>query len=202
MSDLNLSSILSKDQESILSVYYLYTSKHKYTYLQYTAACALMYFLTQKNIFNYDLDETLVYDYKEERRYIWESKDFMEDINILRDKDYLIRARSRSKTYRDVNAHQCSSKGINYIDKKIKESKDFKTKFEEIEKVLSCSKGHLFEVHLKDNGPKLVCEQNAKECIRFEEIKGFLKDLSFNNISLHARDLSISKYKPFFLSKT
>jgi len=200
MTESSLSSNLSKDQESILIVYYLYTSKSKNIYLQYTAGCILMYFLTQKEIFNYDLEETLVYDYKEERRYIWEAKDFMEDINILRDKNYLIRARSKSQTSLDVNSHQCSSGGINYINQKIEESPDFKIRFTEIKKILSCNNGHLYEIHLNDNNPKLRCEYDVKKCVSFEEVKGFLKDLSFAKIN--SQDKLVTEYKPFFLSRT
>jgi hypothetical protein len=70
MSDLSLSSILSKDQELILASCYLHISKSKSTYLQYIEARTLMYLLLQKKFLNYDPDETPVYDNKEGKRYI------------------------------------------------------------------------------------------------------------------------------------
>ena len=118
---------LDQDQKNILIVYSLYSNQKLRTYLQYTAACALFFYLTKKEFFKYNLNELLVYDYKEARKYIWESKKFMQDINIVRDYDLLIRARSRSRTSRDVNAHQCSTKGFEYIDLHLKNTKQHDT---------------------------------------------------------------------------
>ena len=70
MSELSLSSFLSKDHKLILKFCYLYTEKSKYSYLQYTAAGALICFPAQKIIFNNTPDLTLVYYCKKERRYL------------------------------------------------------------------------------------------------------------------------------------
>jgi len=193
---------LSKDQELILLTYYIFTNKSEFTYLQYTAACALIFFLTQKEYFEYNKDEILVYDYKEERRYIWEAKAFMEDINLLRDKDCLIRARSRSETYRDVNAHKCSSKGLKYIQGKIKDSREFANLHGEIKQVFSCKQGHPYDIRLEKKGPQLVCEKNAKEFICFQEIEGFLKHISFRLDGAEtAKKSKKIQYTHFFLSE-
>lgn len=191
---------LDQDQEYILAVYSFYTDEAEHTFLQYTAACAVFYYLTKEGFFEYNLDELLVYDYKESRRYIWEAKKFMADINILRDHGYLIRVRSRSKTYRDVNAHQCSVAGHAYIKNRQKNDSGFSKKTGEIKKALSCSKGHLFEVHLEDAGPQLVCERNIKECVRVVPIEGFLKDLTVDEKSITpGTESKYKQYEPFFI---
>ncbi len=158
-----------QDQRRVLYVYSLYTDESKNTYLQYTAACALIYHLSQKGFFDYNLNELLVYDYKEERRYIWESKKFMTDINILRDQQLLLRARSRSKTSHDVNAHQCSIPGHQYIQNLIESCPECKEAFALIKKELTCETGVLKTIKLTSYGPLLVCRTST------ELIKGFLK---------------------------
>jgi hypothetical protein len=195
---------LDEDQELILAVYSFYSNEAEHTYLQYTAACALIYFLTNREkdkMFNYELNELLVYDYKDSRRYIWEAKKFMNDINVLRDHKFLIRARSRSKTYRDVNAHQCSNEGHKFLKKLQNESVDFKRKVEKTRDLLSCCKGHLYEVVLEKEGPELVCRENAKECIRLERIEGFLKDLCFDEDVTKKNDQGCVNllYEPYFI---
>ncbi|MBN2653444.1 MAG: hypothetical protein JXR63_13780 [Spirochaetales bacterium] len=158
---------LTKNQEQVLFVYSLYTSEESHKYLQYTAALAIFYKLMVDGFFKDYNDEILLYDYKEYRRFLWEDKTFMNDINILRAHKFLKRARVRTATYRDINAHQITSGGENFI-KKIRNNQDF----ENIEKSLRCKLcGLLMEIELNDNMPRLMCK-----CKISEEIKGFLKD--------------------------
>ncbi|MCK5764813.1 MAG: hypothetical protein KAH26_02465 [Bacteroidales bacterium] len=192
---------LDRDQELILAVYSFYTKESDHSYLQYTAACAIFYYLTQKGYFDYNLNELLVYDYKESRRYIWEAKKFMKDINVLRDHDYLIRARSRSKTYRDINAHQCSGAGHVHIEEKRKSSKDFNELCEEVRQVLSTDRGELYDVRLKDNGPVLANKRGGEKYVSYAPIKGFLKDLcpAEKDDKDAGDDCVGEKYEPFFI---
>lgn len=190
---------LDRDQESILAVYSFYTHESNHSYLQYTAACALFYYLTQKEFFNYNLDELLVYDYKESRRYIWEAKKFMADINILRDHNLLIRARSRSKTYRDVNAHQCSEQGHEYIRKLSETSNDFAVLLQKLRAILSTDREELYDVRLHDNGPLLVNERGREQYVSFSPIKGFLKDLCPAANEKKDKQCVEVNYKPFFI---
>jgi hypothetical protein len=193
--------VLDRDQELILAVYSMYTHESNHTYLQYTAACALFYYLTQKQFFDYDLDELLVYDYGEQRRYIWEAKKFMSDINILRDEDLLIRARSRSKTYRDINAHQCSDKGHEYIAEKRQSSQEISQLYEQLRKTLSNPQGEMYDVRLKDAGPMLVHERGGEHYVSRIPIQGFLKDLcpSVSSDDKGKENCIDESYEPFFI---
>ncbi|MCD4724764.1 MAG: hypothetical protein K8R63_07960 [Bacteroidales bacterium] len=192
---------LDPDQELILAVYSFYTQESNHSYLQYTAACAIFYYLTQKNYFDYKLNELLVYDYKESRRYIWEAKKFMKDINVLRDHDYLIRARSRSKTYRDVNAHQCSKAGHKHIEEKRKSSKKFDELLGKVRQILSTDRGEMYDVHLKDNGPVLVNKRRGESYVSYVPIQGFLKDLcpAKQDDKDAGDDCVEEEYEPFFI---
>jgi hypothetical protein len=71
---------LDKDQQYILAVYSFYTHENECAYLQDAAACAIFYYLTKEGFFHYNLNELLVYDYKNYRCYIWEAKKFMADM--------------------------------------------------------------------------------------------------------------------------
>lgn len=190
---------LDRDQESILAVYSFYTHESNHSYLQYTAACALFFYLTQKGFFKYNLDELLVYDYKESRRYIWEAKKFMADINILRDHNLLIRARSRTKTYRDVNAHQCSDLGHEYIQKLGETSKDFADLQQKLKATLSTDRGELYDIRLDDKGPILVNEREGGQYVSFSPIQGFLKDLCPADPKVKGGECLEENYKPFFI---
>ncbi len=177
------SNILDTDQKKILIVYSLYTNQTKHSYLQYTAACAVIFYLNKKGIFTYNPNELLVYDYGNSRKYIWEAKKFMNDINVLRDQDLLIRARSKSKTSRDVNAHQCSTKGQAYV----KNNLFSKPYFALIKDALSCGNDGLYAIQLEKTSPMLINKFNSKKNI---EIDGFLRNLQ--------KTESIN-YKPFHL---
>jgi len=191
---------MNKNRDLILAVYSLYTNEANHSYLQYTAACAIFYHLTTKEVFEYNLNELLVYDYKESRRYIWEAKEFMKDINVVRDHNYLIRARSKSKTYRDVNAHQCSTVGHQYIEDKRKNDHSFNEQIIKIKNILSTDDGELYDVRLNDSGPLLVNERGGVDYVRYAPIKGFLKDLCVENKQEpEAEDCVGRKYEPFFI---
>ena len=183
---------LDQDQKLVLAVYDLYSNQQEHTYLQYTAICALIFHLIQKGVFTYPDDELLVYDYKEQRRYIWEAKKFMADINILRDHGYLLRARSRSKTSRDVNAHQCTTAGHEFLKKERgKSDADFNAKHKLMLNELTCPNGKPKQLFLADHGPELRCGTAR------ETIKGFLKD--FDPTQASEPNSSQPNYTPFFL---
>ncbi len=181
---------LDEDQKYILMVYSLYTDEANLTYLQYTAACALIYYLSKEGFFKYNLEELLVYDYLENRLYIWESKKFMTDINVLRDQGFLIRARCKSKNTRDVNAHQCSGKGREYLNFLLKNSNDSQEILNKIKKILSCENNQLKRIKLEQDGPYLDCGTNKYL------IKGFLKE--FNKLATD-QDTQKREYNSFFL---
>ncbi|MCP4123825.1 MAG: hypothetical protein GY751_18910 [Bacteroidetes bacterium] len=136
-------------------MYSLYSNESDLSYFQYTAACAVFYFLTQHDLFPYDINALLIYDYKKARRYIWEDKKFMSDINILRDQNLLIRSRAKSRTSRDVNAHQCSNRGQSYINQLTIESKEFASVFRSASSLLHDPANRLYNVILDDDGPVL-----------------------------------------------
>ena len=108
---------LDTDQQKVLFVYSLYSDEKELKFFQYTAALATCYYLMKKGVFPNYKDQLLVYDYKNSRRYLWEDKKFMNDINILRQNDTLIRARARNRQYRDINSHQCSKIGHEFLTK-------------------------------------------------------------------------------------
>jgi hypothetical protein len=197
----NTNHALDRDQELILAVYSFYTDEKDHIYLQYTAACAIFYYLTRKGYFNYALNELLVYDYKEWRRYIWEAKKFMKDINDIRDLNYLIRARSRSKTYRDVNAHQCSAQGKEYIEEKRKNDKEFDSLLNKVRTELSDSRGELCDVLLADEGPELVMVRKKNKLVTQKKIDGFLKDLcQHEKAGTNEEKYCLGEsYEPFFI---
>lgn len=180
---------IDKDQMGVLYAYSLYSNEQEYTYLQYTAACALIFYLSQKGLFNYNLNELLVYDYKEERRYIWESKKFMTDINILRDKGLLLRARSRSKASHDVNAHQCTVLGHQYIKSLLETSSEISVFLQKIKRELSCESGEVKTIRLSDEGPLLCCRN------RCHLIDGFLKFF----VDCPDNSQIIPPHSPFFI---
>lgn len=180
---------IDKDQVNILYVYSLYSNQLHNSYLQYTAACALMFHLTTKGIFDYNTEELLVYDYKDERRYIWEAKKFMSDINVLRDHSLLIRARVPSEKSRDVNAHQCSIKGHEYLREFSAYSSSTKALFSRIKELLYCKNGTVKEIELTKEGPILKCKHQQ------ELIKGFLKCFKSNS----SKNTQVPDYSPFFL---
>lgn len=162
-----------KNQLAILFVYDLYRSEEKNEYLQYTAALVIFYFLMKKGFFPDYTEQLLVYDYKDSRRFMWEDKTFMSDINKVRGFDYLIRARVRSSEFRDMNAHQCTPAGAEYI-KEIHYAESPEGK--KITQALYCKCGKLLQVVLNDDMPRLVC-QSCKHKI---EVSDFLKDLNTN----------------------
>ncbi|MFX0067027.1 MAG: hypothetical protein ACFFC7_33255 [Candidatus Hermodarchaeota archaeon] len=161
---------LDMDQKKVLFVYSLYSNELKLVFLQYTAILVICFYLMKKGLFPNYKDQLLVYDYKNSRRYLWEDKKFMADINILRDHDTLIRARARSKEYRDVNSHQCSTIGQKFLD-----DVNFANSPEgqEILKLLNCKCGNLYQVILEDQGPFLRCSHCKSEIF----VENFLYDL-------------------------
>lgn len=189
---------LDLDQKLIIGVYNLYSNESDLTYLQYTAACAIFYYLTSKELFNYNLDSPLVYDYLYKRRYIWEDKKFMSDINIARDSNYLIRARATSKTSRDVNGHQCSNLGKKYVLELLKTDQTFNLKMKEIEQLLHF-KDILMQVKIKENNPELNAISSRGKVVRRIPITGFLKDshsieANQKEVSLRIKNIEYSSY--------
>jgi len=151
---------LDQDQELILGIYSLYSNESNHSYLKYPAALSIIYYLLREGHFKYNLNEFIQHDYMGSKKYIWEAKKVVYDINIIRGYGYLIRARSRSKTYSDVNAHQCTSSGFLYFQRRLTESISFKKRFNRVKYSLSCSKGHLLELKFKNNSPYLICNKH------------------------------------------
>ena len=124
----------------------------------------------KKKVFPNYKEQLLVYDYKNSRRYLWEDKKFMNDINILRQQHTLIRARARNRQYRDINSHQCSNIGhqflININFRKTEEGK-------KILKLLQCKDNAVREIFLEDEHPVFRCPK----CKNTEIIEGFLYNL-------------------------
>jgi len=161
---------MDNDQEIILYVYSLYSSEEKLSYLQYTAALAIFFYLMEKGYLPNYQHQLLLYDYKDTRRYLWEDKKFMNDINIVRDHDFLSRSRVQTTDYRDINAHQCTKKGEEYLsNNKIGETGVFKQIYNE----LRCKCGNILKVRLNDDNPELYCE---KGCTNIT-VDGFLDDI-------------------------
>ena len=48
----------------------------------------------------------------------------MQDVNIIRDRGFLNRSRVKTTDYRDINAHQCTENGQNFIHTVIDEYSD------------------------------------------------------------------------------
>jgi hypothetical protein len=163
--------MLDQDQKAVLYVYSLYSSEDLCQYLQYTAALVVFYYLMKKGHFPQYQEQLLVYDYKDSRRFVWEDKKFMADINIIRDHDFLNRARINTKNYRDINTHQITREGqahlkeINYAHSE---------PGQKIRKELTCKCKRLFTVRLDDDIPRLVCPK----CKTTIPVEGFLKDLN------------------------
>ena len=167
---LKLDSELDMDQKKILFVYSLYSNEEEMRFIQYTAILVACYYLMKQGLFPNYKEQLLIYDYKNSRRYLWEDKKFMNDINVLRAKDTLIRARVRSQDYRDVNSHQCSKVGIKFLeDIKFFQSIEGKA----ILKKLMCKCKNIMNIYLEDDGPYLRCLKCDFEVF----IKGFLYDL-------------------------
>ncbi len=163
-------SIMDKDQEIILFVYSLYSSEEEISYLQYTAALVLFFYLKEKGHLPNYKNQLLLYDYKESRRYLWEDKKFMNDINIVRDHGYLIRSRVKTSDFRDVNAHQCSTSGKKYVLEEGFAERDYLL---EVDKALKCKCGSRYNVVLADGNPELSCEKGCPAVV----VNGFLKDV-------------------------
>ncbi len=151
---------MDQDQQKILYVYSLYANETGLSYLQYTAALAIFFHLKNKGHFPKYKDSLLLYDYKDARRYVWEDKKFMADINIVRDEGFLNRSRVKTKDYRDINAHQCTEAGRKYV---ASHKFDQKSEFAQIKKDLTCKCGKLLHVRLDDDGPVLHCPSNCYE---------------------------------------
>lgn len=163
--------LLDSDQLRILYVYSHYSSEKECNYLQYTAALVLFFYLMQKGIFKDYRHQLLVYDYKDSRRFLWEDKKFMSDINIIRDHGFLSRARLKTEDYRDLNAHQITNLGDEFIKKyELEEPK----MVEEIDKLIKCNCNRFYSVNLETNMPVLIC---AKCKVKLE-VDGFLYDLT------------------------
>jgi len=162
--------ILDLDQKKVLLVYSLYSNEEKLEFLQYTGILAICYYLMKNGIFPNYKEQLLIYDYKNSRRYLWEDKKFMNDINEIRSQNMLIRARARSQEYRDINSHQCSKKGSHYLRAiRFQETAEGK----KIIKLLECRCKKLRHVFLEDDGPYLRCPKCKSQMF----IEGFLYDL-------------------------
>ena len=157
-----------QDQQSILYVYSLYSSFSEVKYLQYTGALVIFFYLMKQNIFPDYREHLLIYDYKDTRRFLWEDKKFMTDVNTVRNNGFLSRARLRAQNYRDMNAHQCTQSGFDFLKSIGFENTEHAQK---IKNHLTCGCGKLYSVDLKDNGPQLICKQCKKSGF---EVKGFL----------------------------
>jgi len=162
---------LDFDQLLILYVYHRYSSEKNCEYLQYTAALVLFFYLMKKGIFSNYQQQLLVYDYKDSRRFLWEDKKFMSDINIIRDYGFLSRARLKTEDYRDLNAHQITNSGVRFLEEnKIQENELVK----KIDQLLLSKCGLFYAVFLNDDCPVLQCGK-CKEVI---PVEGFLYDLT------------------------
>lgn len=160
-----------EDQQAILYVYSKYSAEKDAQYLQYTAALVLFYYLMKKGIFPSYKEQLLVYDYKDSRRYMWEDKKFMADINHLRDLNLLGRARLKTACYRDMNAHYCTDKGHEYIEAGNISS----INLEKIDHHLQCKCKRNLRVVLNDDCPILQCDKHKKSKVT---VDGFLYKLS------------------------
>lgn len=168
-----MNTVFTQDQMLCLYIYELYSSEKKIRYLQYTGMLAVTYYLMKQGLFdNRYVDDILIYDYLDARRYVWEDKQFMRDINILRDDKLLIRSRIRTLAYRDYNAHQISQAGSDYL-KKINFANTSSAK--QLLSLLSCPRcKRLYSIHLEEDAPKLICPRcKNKSCIIIHD---FLKD--------------------------
>lgn len=166
-----MNSSLTQNQIICLCIYELYSSEKDIRYLQYTGMLAIAYYLMKQGVFGDEyIDDILIYDYLDARRYLWEDKQFMQDINTLRDKKLLIRSRIRTLAYRDYNAHQISQKGSEYL----KDSR-FVEIAEQLRSLLSCPRcRRLYNIHLEKDAPRLICPHcRKKSCL---VIHDFLKD--------------------------
>jgi len=161
---------LDEDQKKILFIYSLYSSEEQLRFMQYTGILSICYYLMQQGIFPNYKEQLLIYDYKADRRYLWEDKKFMNDINVLRKYNTLIRARARSKEYRDVNSHQISKLGIQYINEINLAGSNTGQK---ILSHLKCKCGNLRHVVFDDKDPILKCTS----CGSVLHVSGFLYDL-------------------------
>lgn len=168
---ISMQQVLDNDQFLILYVYSKYSSEKECKYLQYTAALVLFFYLMEKGVFKNYKQQLLVYDYKDSRRFLWEDKKFMSDINIIRDHGFLCRARLKTEDYRDLNAHQITNSGKDFLeDNKTRENE----MVNKIDKLLTSKCGLFYTVHLSDNCPVLYC----KKCKSKISIEGFLYDLT------------------------
>lgn len=162
---------MDTDQIKVLYVYSLYTSENQLTYLQYTAALAIFFYLMEKGHFPNYQHQLLLYDYKDSRRYLWEDKKFMQDVNIIRDRGFLNRSRVKTTDYRDINAHQCTENGQNFIHTVTDEYSDT---FQSIHQDLICDNcNKLLHVLLREDAPHLSCPE---ECTNIQ-IAGFIGDV-------------------------
>ncbi|MBN2154090.1 MAG: hypothetical protein JW839_21720 [Candidatus Lokiarchaeota archaeon] len=161
---------LDEDQKKILYIYALYSSEEELRFMQYTGMLSICFHLMKKGIFPNYKEQLLIYDYKADRRYLWEDKKFMNDINVLRKYNVLIRARARSKEYRDVNSHQISRFGSQYLKECNYASTDPGKK---ILSHLKCNCGNLRRVVFEDDDPVLKCAR----CGNVVNVRGFLYNL-------------------------
>lgn len=163
---------LDDDQRKILFLLSLYSSEEELVFLQYTGWLVISFYIMTKGLLPNYKEQLLVYDYKCDRRYLWEDKKYMDDVNVLRRAGLVIRARSRSQEYRDINAHQCSKLGHEYLQAiNFKESPMGQAILNE----LSCKKcGRCKLIILSDEQPILKCPKCKRQEI---VVEGFLKDL-------------------------
>jgi len=128
--------------------------------------------------------DILIYDYLDSRRYLWEDKVFMNDINILRQHGLLKRARVRTAGYRDYNSHQITLSGIDHIRRS---GYSDSAQAKRILSYLTCPKCRsLLNVRLEKKAPVLLCPEKKHRQV----INGFLKDMKLEKLN-HT--------KPFFL---
>jgi hypothetical protein len=161
---------LTDNQRRVLGLYARYSDPDAHRYMQYTAMLALCYLLMREGHLPGYADDILLYDYKDVRRHLWESKAFMVDVNILRDHDLLLRARVRTAEYRDINAHQCTPTGLAWL----RAHHDLVAADRAaMRSLLECPRhATLLDVVLGDDLPRLKCPR----CRHHVAIEGFLKD--------------------------
>lgn len=164
---------MDQDQKIILFVYSLYSSEEELTYIQYTAALVIFYHLMKKGYLPYYHEQLLLYDYNDSRRYLWEDKKFMKDINIVRDFGFLSRSRVKTVDYRDINSHQCTKKGFEYLKENNIADTDYCKK---ILNELKCKCGNILQVKLSENNPELVCRNLCQNIV----VEGFLQKIQRN----------------------
>lgn len=95
----------------------------------------------------------------------------MQDVNIIRDNGFLSRSRVKTTDYRDINAHQCTQNGHDFIGSV---KNEYSEMLQSIHQELICDDcNKLLHVLLKEDAPHLSC---LEECTNIQ-IAGFIGDV-------------------------